>query len=109
MFLKLNWLCLFDLQKYEADEKIEMNALEFNLISLFLQSLLLPGNNSTVFSAGMYAYFFNLTLSKRTKQQTRTFTYNYYFYYSSVGVATGWKAGVRFPAEAIEFCLPHSV
>jgi hypothetical protein len=57
MLLKLNWFCLIDLpdlQKYEVDEKIEMYALEFNLISLFLDSLLLPGNNSTVFFAGMY-------------------------------------------------------
>jgi hypothetical protein len=39
--------------------------------------------------ACMHTFFFNLTLSGRTKQQKRTFTYNYYFYYSSVGVSKG--------------------
>jgi hypothetical protein len=29
--------------------------------------------------------------------------------YSSVGIETGWTAGVRFPAEARDFSLLHSV
>jgi hypothetical protein len=57
--LKIKLTFLFELPdfKYEVDDKIAINTLEFNLISVFLDSLLLPGNNSMVFSAGIYAFF----------------------------------------------------